>query len=656
MSTPGSSVHSVTPVAASAASTHVAMGSPRSGPHPSTAPQPTGKRMWVLSLLALGVVYGDVGTSPLYAINECFGEHGVPAVRLQNVFGVLSLITWSLILAVSVKYLVFVLRADNRGEGGILALGALVASTRGPRVKRILTIIGLIGGAFLFSDGIITPAISILSAMEGIAVSQPQLGSWIVPITVLIIIVLFYFQRHGTAKVGAVFGPVTLVYFVTIAVLGVASIMQAPGILTAIDPRNAIAFFVDNGWVGYAVIGSVFLVVTGGEALYADLGHFGRRPIRLAWFLVALPGLLLNYYGQGALLLRDPTVTNAYYQLAPAWGQIPLLAISIGAAVIASQAVISGVFSITAQAIQLGFWPRMAVLHTSSSAIGQVYLPGVNWALMLCCIGLVIGFGSSSNLAAAYGVAIAITMVVTTVLMFFAARHVWQWPLPAALGLAGFFLIIDVAFLGSTLHKIPDGGWFPLLITLGIYVLMNTWNAGRRRLGKRMLAQAFPLADFLRDVRAHPPVRVAGTAVFMTGNSQTTPSSLLHNLKHNHVLHTHLVILQVVTSEVPTVAQGDRCTVEELGDGFSAVTLRFGFKEDPYVPPALAAAPLAFPWVPMEVSYFLGRETLVVAARGGMTVWRARLFATMSRNARNAVDFFSLPANRVVELGIHVEI
>ena len=622
----------------------------------SNAEQPRGRRLWLLSLLALGVVYGDIGTSPLYAINECFGVHGVPAARMQNVFGVLSLITWSLILAVSVKYLGFVLRADNRGEGGILALGALVASGRGPRLKRLLTVIGLIGGAFLFSDGIITPAISILSAIEGLAVSQPQLRSWIVPATVLILVVLFLVQRHGTARVGAVFGPVTLLYFLTLAVLGVASIIQTPGILAGIDPSYAVAFFIDNGWVGYAVVGSVFLVVTGGEALYADLGHFGRRPIRLAWFLVALPGLLLNYYGQGALLLRDPTVTNAYYQLAPAWWQLPLLLTSVAAAVIASQAVISGVFSITAQAIQLGYWPRMAVVHTSDSTIGQVYLPGVNWALMCGCIGLVIGFGSSSNLAAAYGVAIAITMVVTTVLLFFAARHVWRWPLPVALGLAGFFLVIDLAFLGSTLGKIPHGGWFPLIVTVVIYVLMSTWNAGRRRLGERLAARALPLADFLRDVCARPPVRVPGIAVFMTGNPQTTPSSLLHNVKHNHVLHRHLIILRVVTSEVPAVAPGDRCVVEELGDGFSAVMLRFGFKEDPNVPAALAAAPLAFPWVPMTVSYFLGRETLMVAKRGGMTAWRGRLFASMSRNARNAVAFFSLPANRVVELGMHVEI
>jgi KUP system potassium uptake protein len=609
----------------------------------------------LLSLLALGVVYGDIGTSPLYALSECFGEHGVPAARTANVFGVLSLVTWSLILAVSVKYLGFVLRADNRGEGGILALGALVAGGATARLRRVLTIIGLVGGAFLFSDGIITPAISILSAIEGLVVSWPHLQTWVVPITVVILLVLFLVQRHGTAGVGAVFGPVTLIYFVTLAVLGVASISQTPGILTAIDPRHAVAFFADTGWAGYVVVGSVFLVVTGGEALYADLGHFGRRPIRLAWFLVALPGLLLNYFGQGALLLRDPTVSNPYYQLAPDWAQLPLVAISVAAAVIASQAVISGVFSLTAQAIRLGFWPRMAVVHTSKAAFGQIYLPAVNWALMWCCIALVVGFGSSSNLAAAYGVAIAITMVVTTVLLFFAARQVWHWPWWLACLVTGVFLLVDLAFLGATLHKIPHGGWFPLVVTAGIYVLMSSWNHGRRRLHERMVAQALLLEQFKRDLRAHPPLRVPGIAVFMTGNPQSTPTALLHNLKHNRVLHANVVILHVITGEVPAIAQAQRYTVESSDDGLVVVTMRFGFTEQPDVPAILASTPLGFPWSPQEVSYFLGRESLVVG-KVGLAAWRARLFASMSRNARSAAAFFALPPNRVVELGMQVEL
>lgn len=609
-----------------------------------------------MSLLALGVVYGDIGTSPLYAISECFGESGVPAAQAVNVFGVLSLITWSLILAISVKYLGFVLRADNRGEGGILALSALVAPTRGPRMKRALMVLGLIGGAFLFSDGVITPAISILSAIEGIKVSQPGVGPFVVPITVAIIVALFLFQRRGTAGVGVVFGPVTVVYFLTISLLGFRSILHNPEVLSAIDPRHAIAFFAANGMHGYLVMGSVFLVVTGGEALYADLGHFGRKPIRLAWFLLVLPALLVNYYGQGALLLRDPTVSNVYYQLAPSWAQLPLVGLSAAAAVIASQAVISGVFSMTAQAIQLGFWPRMAVTHTSATAIGQIYLPGVNWALMVACIGLVVAFGSSTNLAAAYGVAISITMVVTTILFYFAARHVWKWSMPIALSVTALFLIGDLSFFGATMTKIPHGGWFPLAITAILYVLMSTWNQGRLRLGARMKEVALPLEAFLADVRAKNLVRVPGLAVFMAGNAEATPSSLLHNVKHNKILHERIIILNVLNETVPYIVNEDRCTVTDLGMGFTSVAIRFGFKENPNVPAVLAKAALGSPWKPMETSYFLGRETLVVSGKSGLSLWRGRLFASMSRNALNAVAFFSLPANRVVELGMHVEI
>jgi KUP system potassium uptake protein len=620
-----------------------------------TGEQPHGRRLWLLSLLALGVVYGDIGTSPLYALNECFGAHGVPAARAQNVLGVLSLVTWSLILAISVKYLGFVLRADNRGEGGILALGALVAQGAGPRARRVLTVLGLVGGAFLFSDGIITPAISILSAIEGLVVSQPQLATWVVPITVAIIVALFLVQRHGTGGVGAVFGPVTLLYFLTIGMLGLLSITQTPAVLAALDPRQAVMFFADNGLAGYVVVGSVFLVVTGGEALYADLGHFGRRPIRLAWFGVALPGLLLNYYGQGALFLREPATVNAYYQLAPPWAQVPLVVLSVAAAVIASQAVISGVFSLTAQAIRLGYWPRMAVLHTSHTAIGQIYLPAVNWALMSGCVALVIGFGTSSNLAAAYGVAIAITMVVTTTLLFVVMQRVWRWPWWLTVPVAGVFLVIDLAFLGATGSKILHGGWFPLVVTGVLYLLMSTWNLGRRRVGERLAAQSLPLALFGRDLSAHPPLRVPGIAVYMTGNPQSVPTALLHNLKHNHVLHQHVVILHVRVEEVPQVAADERCQIEVLGDGLVVVTMRFGFIEQPDVPAELARARLGFTWSPQEVSYFLGRESLVIADRG-LSAWRSRLFVSMSRNARTAAGFFALPANRVVELGMQVEV
>ena len=618
--------------------------------------EPKGRQLWMLSLMALGIVYGDIGTSPLYAMSECFGEHGVPPDQARNVLGILSLISWSLILAVSVKYLGFVLRADNRGEGGILALSALVRTGRGPKTARALTIIGLFGGAFLFSDGIITPAISVLSAVEGLQVSSPALGHFVVPITLVIIILLFLFQYRGTAGVGAVFGPVTVLYFLTISVLGVRSIIQNPEVLAAIDPRHAIDFFATHGLSGYLVLGSVFLVVTGGEALYADLGHFGKRPIRLAWIAMVFPALLMNYFGQGALLLRDPSATNVYYQLAPGWAQIPLVILSSAAAVIASQAIISGTFSLTAQAIQLGYLPRMTVRHTSATAIGQIYLPAINWALMVACLLLVVGFGSSSNLASAYGVAIAITMVVTSVLFFFAARYIWQWSLPVVIAITTLFLVVDFAFLGATMTKILHGGWFPLAITAVVFLLMSTWNRGRNRLGERMRKLSFPLEQFVADVKAKSISRVSGTAVFMAGNPNSTPSALLHNLKHNKVLHQRIVILNVHSESVPYVDEEHRCTVVDRGEGFLNLTVRLGFKEDPNIPVILNKAPLGFVFVPMDTSYFLGRETIIITGSSGMWRWRSGLFAWMSRNALNASAFFSLPANRVIELGMHVEI
>ncbi len=610
----------------------------------------------MLSFMALGIVYGDIGTSPLYAMSECFGEHGVPADQARNVLGILSLITWSLILAVSVKYLGFVLRADNRGEGGILALSALVKTGRGPKTARALTIIGLFGGAFLFSDGIITPAISVLSAVEGLQVSSPAMGHFVVPITLVIIILLFLFQYRGTAGVGAVFGPVTVLYFATISVLGVRSIIENPEVLWAIDPHHAIDFFAYHGFTGYLVLGSVFLVVTGGEALYADLGHFGKRPIRLAWFAIVFPALLMNYYGQGALLLRDPMATNIYYQLAPGWAQIPLVILSSAAAVIASQAIISGTFSLTAQAIQLGYLPRMTVRHTSATAIGQIYLPAINWVLMVACLLLVVGFGSSANLASAYGVAIAITMVVTSVLFFYAARYVWQWSLPVVIAITMLFLVVDLAFLGATMTKIMHGGWFPLVITALVFLLMTTWNRGRKRLGDRLRRVSLPLEQFVIDVAAKSPHRVSGTAVFMAGNPNATPSALLHNLKHNKVLHERIVILNVHSESLPFVDDDSRCTVTDRGLGFLNLTVRLGFKEDPNIPVILKKAPLGFEFNPMDTSYFLGRETIIITGSSGMWTWRSWLFAWMSRNALNASAFFSLPANRVIELGMHVEI
>jgi KUP system potassium uptake protein len=631
---------------------------PRRASNRLAATQPKGRQLWVLSLLALGVVYGDIGTSPLYAVNECFGgEHAVPAQVRDNVLGVISLITWSLVLAISVKYLGFVLRADNRGEGGILALSALVSTGRSPRMARALTIVGLFGAAFLYSDGMITPAISVLSSIEGLRVVSPALDPFIIPITLAIIILLFMFQHHGTGGVGAVFGPLMLLYFVVIGAIGAHSISCDPAILAALDPSHAVRYFHENGLRGYLILGSVFLVMTGGESLYADLGHFGRRPIRVAWFGVVLPALLLNYYGQGALLLRDPGVHNVYYQMVPEWARVPLIALSSLAAVIASQAVISGTFSVTAQAIQLGYCPRMAVQHTSETAIGQIYLPAINWTLMLACCGLVLGFQSSSHLAAAYGVAISIDMNVTSVLLFFCALLVWRWPWPAAAAMAAIFIAFDLAFLGANVAKLEHGGWFPLLVTAIIFTLVSTWNRGRQRLSSRLRAQALPFDAFLADVRAKPPVRVPGTAVFMTGNLDSTPSSLLHNLKHNKVVHERVVILTVRTEPIPYVADEDRCTLIDRGHGFFGLSMRFGFKEEPNVPAALSGLqPGGAPFKTMETSYFLGRETIVLSGRSGMATWRRRLFAWMSRNALNASTFFGLPPNRVVEMGMHVEI
>jgi len=620
---------------------------------------PTGRRLWLLSLLALGVVYGDIGTSPLYAVSACFtGDHGghqLSAAIPANVLGVLSLITWALLITISTEYLVFILRADNRGEGGILALSALVTGGVGPRLRGVLTWVGLVGGAFLYSDGMLTPAISVLSAVEGLQVAAPAMAHYVVPITLVIIVLLFLVQYRGTGGVGMVFGPVMIVYFLVIAVLGVAQIIRAPGILAALSPHHGLCFLLGNGWEGFLVLGGVFLVVTGGEALYADLGHFGRLPIRLAWFGFVLPALLVNYYGQGALLLESPEVTKPFYLLAPAWGQLPLVMLSSMAAVIASQAVISGTFSLTAQAMQLGWCPRMAVQYTSDQAMGQIYLPTVNWLLMLACLGLVLGFRSSAALTSAYGVSISITMVATTALFFFVARDRWRWPLALAIAVTGLFACIDLAFLGANLVKIQHGGWFPLAVTAVLVLLLTTWGAGRRRLGQRTQASALPLDRFIADLEKRPPQRVPGTAVFLSSNPAITPGALLHNLKHNQVLHEQVVILTVRTEPVPVVDDEDRCRIASHAAGIHTVLVRFGFKEDPHLPRALATQnDLVFP--PMKTSYFLGRETILVGRAPGMAAWRRRLFAWMSRNSLNAAAFFSLPPNRVVELGVHVEI
>jgi KUP system potassium uptake protein len=632
---------------------------PSDGGRASAAPR--GKYLALLSLAALGIVYGDIGTSPLYAVRESFlPAHGI-AVSRENVLGVLSLICWSLLLVISIKYLVFILRADNRGEGGILALASL-ATPMGIRHhggRWVLVTLGLFGTALLYGDGMITPAISVLSAVEGLEVATPFFEPYIIPITIAILIGLFVSQHHGTAKVGGVFGPVTLLWFLTLTILGVSQILREPGVLAAINPVYGFSFFLDNGWRGFTVLGSVFLVVTGGEALYADMGHFGKRPIRVAWFIVVLPALLLNYFGQGALLIHTPAaVENPFYRMVPAWALYPVVVIATAATVIASQALISGAFSLTMQAVQLGYMPRVAIDHTSAREFGQIYIPGVNWTLMLACIGLVLGFRSSSNIAAAYGVAVTTTMVITTLLFFVVARERWKWPLPVVLAVTGFFLVIDLAFWGANILKVPHGGWFPLVVGAIVFSLMVTWKRGRRILAERLEASGLlPTELFLKDIKAKSPTRVPGTAVFLYGNHEATPPALLHNLKHNRVLHERVVFLSVETEEVPHVPPEERATVEDLEQGFYRITLSYGFMDEPDVPQALhALQPKGLEFKRLETTYFLGRETLIPSRKPGMALWREHVFAVMHRNARPATSFFRLPPNRVVEMGAQIEL
>jgi KUP system potassium uptake protein len=629
-------------------------------PAPTHGHGTQGRRyLLLLSLGALGVVYGDIGTSPLYSIKESFlPEHGV-APTPTNVLGMLSLVIWSLVLIISVKYLVFILRADNRGEGGILALTSLVTPTHALRGGRWgLIILGLFGTALLYGDGMITPAISVLSAVEGLEILTPALAPYVEAITVVIIAALFWFQSHGTAKVGRVFGPLMVVWFATIAALGVWHVAREPRVFEAVLPTHAVRFFVDNGWRGFVVLGSVFLVVTGGEALYADMGHFGRKPIQWAWFGLVLPALLLNYLGQGALLIRDPAaVANPFFRMVPAWALLPVVIVATLATVIASQALISGAFSLTLQAVQLGYVPRVQIEHTSESQMGQIYIPSVNWALMVCCIALVLGFRNSTNLAAAYGLAVTTTMAITTVLFFFVARERWGWGAWKAGAIAGTFLVIDLAFWGANLLKIPHGGWVPLVIGAAVFTLLTTWKKGRLLLAERMQERTLPRDLFLDSLMRHPPHRVPGTAVFMYGSAAGTPPALLHNLKHNRVLHERVVFLTIRTEEVPAVDPAERASVAEVGHGLWQVTLRYGFMEDADIPSALASlGHPELPFRPMETTYFLGRETLIATKRKGMALWRERLFAVMSRNARPATTFFRLPPNRVVELGAQVEL
>ncbi len=610
-----------------------------------------------LALGALGVVYGDIGTSPLYAFRECFAVHYGRRVVPQagNILGILSLIAWSLVIVISVKYIVFVMRADNRGEGGILALMSLVRPIASRR-RGILIALGLFGSALLYGDGMITPAISVLSAMEGLEVATPVFAHWVVPLTVVVLIVLFFVQKYGTARVGAMFGPVMLVWFLVIGVLGIVNIASNPGVLAAVNPLHGIRFLFEHRVAGFVVLGAVVLAVTGGEALYADMGHFGVRPIRLAWFALVFPSLLLNYFGLGALLLDNPkAIANPFFYMAPGWALYPLVGLSTVATVIASQAVISGSFSLTRQAAQLGYLPRIRIQHTSAREIGQIYVPSVNWVLMICAVGLVIGFRASSALAGAYGVAVTATMAITTMLLAIVARERWKWPLLGVIAMAVPFLIVDLAFFGANIIKVFEGGWFPLLVAVATFSIMTTWRTGRMILSERMAESAITEHDFLRDLADKRVPRVAGTAIFMSRTTKGLPIALLHNLKHNKVVHEHVVILTVDIEETPTLADEERNEWRELGHGVWRLVVRFGFIEDANLPALLQRIKSPVPLDPMSTSYFLGRETLLPTKRPGMAIWREHLFAWMNRNAASASAFFELPPNQVIELGGQVE-
>ncbi len=620
-----------------------------------------GRRFLLLCLTALGVVYGDLGTSPIYAPRECFyGSHPFPPTS-ENVLGVLSLVFWVLLIVVSCKYVLFVMRADNQGEGGILALLALLVPKDDPAWKtgRISLWFGLFGAALLFGDGMITPAISVLSAVEGINVATPAFERFVVPLTVLILFLLFLFQKRGTARVGMLFGPIMAAWFAAIAVLGMAGIARAPGVLAAVNPAHALAFFRHHGWSGFLVLGGISLAVTGAEALYADMGHFGRRPIKTSWLWFVFPALLLNYFGQGALLLKNPEgIKHPFYQLAPDWALYPLVFLATLATVIASQAVISGVFSLTRQAMQLVVCPRMLVVQTSSEEIGQVYVPAANWILMIATILLVLGFRSSSNLAAAFGLAVTGTMLATTLLAFLVSRERWGWNSFTAGVVALVFLSVDLSLTGANLLKLAHGAWFPLVVGVVIFTLMTTWRTGRELLAEKLQRITEPLDEFLGRIADHPPVRVPGTAVFVTGRLNSTPPVLVHHLEHSRVLHEKVVLLTVVTENVPRIPAAERLEISELGQGFFRVLVRYGFMQSPKVPVVLRECEQQGLEVdPDTATFYLERETLIpTEKRRGMSLWREKVFSFMVRNALHPTLFYGIPPERVVEVGIQVEI
>ena len=610
-----------------------------------------------LVLAALGIVFGDIGTSPLYTLKECFSPLYGLAPSTGNVLGILSLIFWSISLVVSLKYVAYVLRADNRGEGGVMALMALAKRAR-PRWRYGLMIIGIAGASLFYGDAVITPAISVLSAVEGLAVVAPQFETYVLPLALTVLVALFLLQRFGTARVGALFGPVMVLWFGTLAGLGVWQILQNPEVLKALNPVHAVVFFVEHRTAAFFALGAVVLALTGGEALYADMGHFGRRPIRWAWFGLVLPALTLNYFGQGALLLANPAaVENPFFNLAPSWGTLPLVVLATAATVIASQAVISGAYSLTRQAVQLGYCPRVDIRHTSEREIGQIYIPVVNWALLAAVVLVILVFGTSSSLAAAYGIAVTGTIVLTTLLAFVVSRYRWRWPLWASLLVTGFFLTLDLSFFSANILKVLDGGWLPLLMGLLIFTLLSTWKRGREILYERLFADELPLDDFIGNLEAYPPTRVEGTAVFMTGSTEGIPHALLHNLKHNKVLHQRVVLMTIKNLDEPYVNDDTRVHIRQLSPSFWQVVARYGFKESPGIPQVLAlCAEQELVFEEMDTSFFLSRETLVSTRRPGMARWREKLFAIMSRNATRVTDYFHIPANRVVEMGTMVEI
>jgi len=632
---------------------------PKPKPKPSGPLEPTGKRLGVLSLAAIGVVYGDIGTSPLYAIRECFhGEYGITPTR-PNILGVLSLMFWALILVVSVKYLGFILRADNRGEGGVIALTAQLHDSEGnARANRFLIAIGLFAAALLYGDGMITPAISVVSAIEGVGIAFPELKHWVVPIALTVLIALFLVQRLGTRSIGALFGPVMSVWFVLLAVLGIVNLVAAPQVLAAISPTHAFDFLRRNSVEGFFVLGAVFLVVTGAEALFADMGHFGTKPIRLPWYGFVLPSLLCNYFGQAAVLFHRPEAAeHPFYALVPDWATIPLIVVATMATVIASQAVISGAFSQTRQAIQMGYLPRMNIVHTSSSEIGQIYIPQVNWILLVSVVALVLGFRSSSQLAAAYGVAVTATMTITSILFFSVARRRWGWHLGYLIPLTIGFLVIDLAFFGANVSKITHGAWFPLAIGGVVFGIMTTWRKGRHVLSERLYGGNPQIDQFIKEIGEHPPTRVPGKAVYLASRPLGVPLALLINLERHSVLHEQIAILNIQTRHIPRVARDDKVQVYPLGHGFWGVSVQYGFMEEPNVPYALALArEEGLSFALDEVVFFLGRESIVPHKRAVMSYWREALFAFLSRNAMDATRFFKIPPEQVVEVGARVEL